>query len=219
MKTTESPISKLEFTNEEFVEEQNLDEVFSTIDEVLSLNVMKNINIKSYFDSTIKTLLEDLRFQYRIFRLIAFETGEFYGFADRISIINLAILSIINDIEYRNPIDILIEKGDNSYKISYEVIVKEKTVLDWKGATELYPKVEGIASYIKCVCNQDGNVCQMSISERKLRIELVINAQPTIGASLACDPFGNNEKELISKYIDVFFKPIENTDIEEEELE
>ena len=217
MKTAETKTTKSEFTNGESMVLDEKNDVFSTIDTVLSLDTIKNIDIKSYFDSTIKVLLEDLRFHYRIFRLIAFEAGEFYGYTDRISIINLAILSLINDIEYRNPIDITIEKGEGSYKISYEVMVKEKTITDWEKSKELFPSVANIESYIRCVCNQDENVCKVSITQRKLKVELIINAQPLVNASLACDPFGNEERELITKYLDVFFKPIAIIDGEIEE--
>ena len=114
----------------------------------------------------------------------------------------------------------MIERHENGFKLAYEVIIKNKDVTDYPKEKKRNKNLEDKETYIACLCNQDGNTYAINISERKLALELKINQQAEEVKELSCEKFSSNEKELISKYLDVFFKPIgiieEETEEEEE---
>lgn len=186
-------------------------ELLSTLDSVLILDTKKKIELSAYFDSTLNLLLDDSRFAYRIFRLISFENNYIFSNTDHLTVINLAILSLINDYEYKNPIDIIIEKGTEGVKILYEVIVKKKP------SNLITPSDKEI--YISCLCNQDGNNYRMTILKNKLTVELNLIKGIENEKELSCDTFGASEKELISKYLDIFFKTKNTIEVEQAEEE
>ncbi|MBQ7353612.1 MAG: hypothetical protein IJW54_06410 [Clostridia bacterium] len=214
MKTKKIANNRISFLENEVKEvkvENDESELLSTLDSVLLLDTKKKIELSAYFDSTLNLLLDDSRFAYRIFRLVSFENNYIFSNTDHLTIINLAILSLINDYEYKNPIDIIIEKGSEGFKISYEVIVKKKpSNLIKQSDKEIY---------ISCLCNQDGNSYNIAILENKLTLELNLIEEIQKEKELSCDTFGESEKELVSKYLDIFFKTKNTEEVEQVEEE
>lgn len=197
-KITNSKISFLENEEKQEKRENEERELLAYLESALVLDTKKKVELSAYFDSTLNFLLDDSRFAYRIFRLVSFENCQIFSNTDHLTIINLAILSLINDYEYKNPIDIIIEKGSEGFKISYQVIVKKKpsNILE-QSDKEIY---------ISCLCNQDGNSYNITMLEGKLTFELNLVEEIQNEAELSCEAFDVNDKELISKYLDLFFK-------------
>lgn len=216
MKTIEMPEYDNNFEIEKLQNEE-MKEISNIIEEILSYSEIKKIKLRSYYDSALRFLMDDIRFCYRKFRLIAFNECEFYGCADQISIMNLAMISLMTDIEYKNPIDITIAKEDTHFKITYEVIVKNECITDYQIAKRKFADIYEKELYVACICTQSENSYHISIENGVLRAEAVIYPQIAIDKELAFQAFGDNEKSLITKYLDILFKSIEGEGIEEEE--
>ena len=186
------------------------------LESLIENKTKKLVDLKDYYHSMMRYLVNDMRFSYRVFRLMSFESVDIYCNVDNLTVIGMIALSLINELEYKNPVDILAERIENAWKITYEVLIKQNSKIN---TAEINDGIRDREAYIACLCKQDENDYNISVKDGKLKLELLFYEIPYIEKEIAHQTFDKNQVSLIEKCLDTLFKAtyIEEGEIEQEE--
>ena len=191
--------------------------LFATYAEVIGANVTGVVMLERFLERIIGCMHADFRFAYRRLNAMAGggENRLYTNFSHLCSLTVCAIIAL-NEIEYRNPIEISVYEMLGEYVL--EMSVKKATFLDAQGLYDLslhFPRATMRMVYVSSICEEDGIKYDFSVSPNKITYTFVISNMVNETGKFAYSPFGDDEERYIAHLIDMFM-PI-NRAIEEQE--
>lgn len=187
---------------------------------ITSNTVCTSMDINSFVDSVIGNMKADIRYSYRKFEISKSEESvKINGNFLRLSAIVVGIISILNEIEYKNPIKIRVEQvlGECVLKFS----VPSNTFVHAQGVlalAELSPRVAMRLAYVTALCDSDEFNYDVNIMPNEIYVSLVLRRTESQTGRIFASVFDTTEKNMVSYAMDLFNYNL-FSDIEGEEQE
>ncbi|MBQ7907483.1 MAG: hypothetical protein IJ309_05855 [Clostridia bacterium] len=180
--------------------------IISIYQKISEMRDVARVNVKDFFVSFINTLLNDVKLAHRTFRLKVNCEGELDLYIDHIVAINVATISVLNELNEENAIQINLEVLKRGMVLEFEMETEEQDNLYFKEAImDKYPRLATRLSYIDCLCNEDGNGFELSVINGKAKLTYEIMEAKSAKGALHQAPFGQLNESLLLELLSVFF--------------
>ena len=192
---------------------------FSTYREVSSIEMNQSVKLNDFTRQIVDNLHADLRFAYRKFNIVKTEENEnMYANYARLSAIVVGFIVALNEIEYRNPIELSIERVMNEYSLNISVATNTfKNAEGLHDIAELYPRIAMRLLYIASLCDDDGIRYKFRVKPNSVSGNFIISEAVNKTGKFSCAS-GFSQSAFISYILDIFSKASSN-DTSKEELE
>lgn len=191
--------------------------LFATYSEVIGANVVGNVMLKQFVESIVECIHADFRFAYRKFGAEKAEEGAvLYTNFSHLCAIAVSAIITLNEIEYRNPIEISVKEVLGEFVL--EMSVRKNTFAEAKGLyelTELFPRVAMRLMYVTALCDNDGISYDFCVKPNRVSATFVISNMINETGRFAYSFLGSEQNAYISHIIDLLL-PMTNDIIEEE---
>lgn len=180
--------------------------LFATYAEVIGSDVSGAVKLNDFAHKIVDCMHADLRFAYRKFNINEAEGDpELYANFNHLSAIAVGVIIALNEIEYRNPIEISIEEmlGEYVMKIS----VPSNTFTEAEGLheiSELYPRIAMRLMYITSLCDNDEIKYSFSVRPNKITSSFVVTELINKTGKFSFSTFGSDQMAFISYIINIF---------------
>ena len=194
--------SEEEYSPEEYERKQE-EKLISSLSEANNMNRCCDIDIKEYFSSIFEFLISDIRFSYRKLYLCS-KNEIFKGFKDKYLVTNLLILSLINEIEYKNPIKLSARLENDTLKLKYELKVEENDA----NLDELKSSNKRIFSkigYINSLIASELSSFDLKISAKTLTASLTISESKTQNQLSCHASLDSYACDILKEYLERIF--------------
>ncbi len=194
---------KEENKNEAIAHDKRL---FASYSEVIGNDVKGNIKLNDMISKIVESIKADLRFAYRKFELESPDNNpELYVNYFHISAIAAGTVVAFNEIEYKNPIKISVEKAFEDYV--FTISVSTTTFNEATGlheVTELYPQIAMRLLYIAFLCDNDGIQYDFFVKPNHICASFVISEMINKTGKFSHCVFGADQKAFIAYILSLF---------------
>lgn len=212
-KTLELSFVNTEDENSDIIEDKKL---FATFGEMIGQNVVGLVKLEDFVRLIVDCIHEDLRFAYRKFEFKEdTQISDLYTNFSHLCTLTIATIMMLNEIEYRNPIEIDIKEimGEHILTIS----IRKNTFENASGLyelTELFPNAAMRLMYVAAFSNSVGIKYDFSVKPNKIETTFVISKMINDTGKFCHSVLGADKKAFVSYVIGLFAN-----DITEEEQE
>lgn len=200
---------EISFFNSEGYEEQeqiNDRKIFATFSEVVGKEVVGRVRLGDFASQIVTCLKNDLRFAYRKFEILNYcDSEELYANFAHLSVITVATVIALNEIEYKKPIKIEVDRIDGKFIL--DISVSANTFIDKEGMYALcqtYPHIAMRLMYITSLCDCDGISYEMKIKPNAVSIRYVINEMINSTGKFSAAVFSSSLLDITAYILDVF---------------
>lgn len=180
--------------------------IIETYQKIADMRDVVSVDVREFINGFIKTLLEDVKFAHRTFKLNIKNEGRLDLYLDHILAINVATLSVLNDVNKADIINLDVDIRKRGMIVTYSVKVeREDNLYSISSIIEEYPKLATRLSYIDCLCNKDGNGVEISLLGGELKFTYEIMEARKGKDTLHQAPMGQLNYVLLSQLMSVFF--------------
>ena len=189
--------------DDEITEDKKL---FSAYAEIIGKGVTGSVKLNDLVLKVIDAMQEDLRFAYRKFEFEKSEVEtDLYVNFNHLSTLIVGMIIALNEIEYRNPIKISVDKilGDFVFSIS----VSTNTFQNTRGLhefMELYPKIAMRLMFLTSLCDADGIDYDFLIRPNEIKTSFVITEMINKTGKFSASSFVQDQKAFVSYVMDIF---------------
>ena len=214
---------ELYFYDEKKIQSKSLandKKLFVSYTEVISNNVKGNIKLDDMLKEIVGCITSDLRFAYRKFEIDTYGNNpELYVNFSHIFAIAAGTVVSLNEIEYKNPIKISVEKVFDDYVLS--ISVPSATFKEAAGlheVSELYPQIAMRLLYISFLCENDGIQYDVYVRPNCICAEFVISEMINNTGKFSHAMFGADQKAFASYILSLLAYDEETENDSEQEL-
>ena len=179
--------------------------LFAGYSQVAENEVIRKVNLEELAKKLVDVMQKDVRFAYRTFNVCSFADDAEIGvnFSHMSAIVALAIVTL-NEIEYRKPINIVVDRilGDCALTVS----VDASTFKNADGIHQfnrLYPRTAARMSYLAALCEKDEIKYDVKVSPNNAKIRFVLDNVDSKG-KLMSYTIGQNEESYIASLLGMF---------------
>ena len=196
--------------------------LFASYGEIAKSDTYSRVKLNDIIEEIVACLRADLRMSYRQIIVSKSENDPtLYTNFKHISTVVLGIIMAFNEIEYKNPINLSIDRVLNDYLLS--ISVDTNTFKFGEGlhdVCELYPQVAMRLSYISSLCDDKGIEYSYHVKPSSVGATFVINNMVNDTGKFSFFPFGEGERDFASYIIGLFaYESLSDTEEGEEEGE
>ena len=196
----------------------NEKKLFATYTDIISRATQDRVNIKTFINQIIDSLKSDLRFEYRSFDVSGIdEREEMLINVAHLSTLVVGIIIFINEVEYRNPIAISVNKLGDGFMLN--ISAKANTFTHAKGLqeiSELYPKMAMRLAYVTSLCDDCGIDYTLTVNPDEIITGFEITEVVDTTGKLRYSPFAQSVQSF-AQYISSMFMYDGFIETEEEE--
>ena len=180
--------------------------LFATFSEIMGTDIKEKVRLDEFIYRIVDCMHANLRFAYRKFNVI--ESGEIpilYTNFSHLSAIAIGTIIALNEIEYKNPIEISIIHFLGQYQL--KILVPKNTFFSTGGlceVCELYPRIAMRLMYIASLCENDGIKFDIEVKPNCVFATFVINNMINETGKFSQSIFGTDQVTYISHIIDLF---------------
>ena len=194
--------------------------LFSTYGEIVNAQANESAKLNDFLSRIVKYMHSDLRFAYRKFEIIeADNNSDMYANYAHLSALAVGTIVALNEIEYRNPIQLSLQNIFGEYALSFSVNVN--TFVSAEGLrdfAELYPQIAMRLVYLTSLCDDDGIRYKFVVKPNRVEIKFVITNLVNKTGRFGYATFGVEPSAFVSYLMDIF-SPYEINDTLEETQE
>ena len=204
-------------TSNDFKKDEKL---YSGYGDVISSKERCETNLNELLEQIVAYMKKDLRFSYKQFEIIKSEKSPvLYANLLQMCMLVVGIISVFNEIDYKAPIKIGIEKQENDYIVSLTLskITIEK-ITSLQKLIVLYPFVASRLEFLSSLCKDSNTKYRFSSKPDGIKAELEITNIIDEAGRFA-QSFGNVSFEDIVAYAMSIFSYDDVSDTKEEEQE
>ena len=180
--------------------------LFAIYTDIMSSLNMKSVKLKDFINEVVNSLKEDLRFSYRSFEIEGIDDAEEILInVERLSVLVVGTIVFLNEIEYRNPICISLNKLGDRYIMNLNVKSNTfKKAYGLQEISELYPRLAVRLSYITMICDDCGIEYSLDIVPDEIKTSFEITGAIDTTGTLRYNPFESTVKSFVA-YISSLF--------------
>lgn len=205
------------FDNPQFNDESLINEVklLSSYSEIVSNQTKKSVKIDELLRQLVQTMKDDIRLAYRKFEIEECDISpELYvNFAHLCTIITGAVI-VVNEIEYKNPIRLSLEKDFDQWVIKISVTtsgINEKASGIY-GASLSYPRLAMKLTYIESLCRENEMDFSFVVESSSVTSCIGISSLLSENDTFRFDPFNLDASAYIKRAIEIFLPEISDTE-------
>lgn len=194
--------------------------LFNSFGEISNNTDCSIINLKSFISSIIDYIKSDLRYSYRRFEIT--EITDDIKISSRyiqLSALVVGIISILNEIEYKNPIKIESERAFGQCILRFSVT--SNTFITANGAfalAEHNPRVAMRIAYVTAICDKNGIDCSFQALPNSINVTLCLEETEQSEELVRAAVFEMSEVDVLSYAMDLFnYYLFNDTEGEEQE--
>lgn len=211
------------FNSDTYEESEQLDDkrIFASFSDVIGKEVFGTVKLTDFASKLVECLKNDLRFAYRKFEVeCGNDCDELYANFAHLSVLAVATVIVLNEVDYRSPIKIRVNKILNSYIL--DMSVKSNTFIDKEGVyamCQTYPNIAMRLMYIASLCESDDISYEMKIKPNGVNIRYVINEMVNDTGRFSAPTFATSIMDIFAYALDIFAgepKPIDTSEAEQE---
>ena len=180
--------------------------LFASYTEIISNDVKGNIKLNDMINEIVSSIKADLRFAYRKFEVASPENNpELYVNFSHISAVAAGTVAMLNEIEYKNPIKISVEKVFDDYV--FTVSVPTPTFNEATGlheVSELYPQIAMRLLYIAFLCDNDSIQYDFFVKPNRICASFIISEMINKTGKFSHCVFGADQKAFIAYVLSLF---------------
>ena len=195
--------------------------IFASFGDVIGKEVFGTVKLADFATKLVECLKNDIRFAYRKFEVeCGNEHDEMYANFAHLSVLAVATVIALNEIDYRSPIKIQVNKILNSYIL--DISVKSNTFIEKDGVYAMcktYPNIAMRLMYITSLCESDDISYEMRIKPNGVKFRYVINEMVNDTGRFSAPIFATSIMDVLAYALDIFAAKIEPIDTSEEEQE
>ena len=207
-------------------EKDGLDELekekrfFSTYGEIVSVEANESVELNNFITRVVDYMHSDLRFAYRKFNIVDTENKEclFANYA-HLSVIAVGTIIALNEIEYRNPMELSIENINSEYSLN--ISVPTNTFVNAEGLSdlaELYPRIAMRLIYLTSLCEDNDIKYKFTVKPNRVTANYIITEHLNKTGKFGYATFGMDQLAFVSYIMDIF-SPDDTNDTSKEEQE
>lgn len=180
--------------------------IIDTYQRIVDMRDIVNIDVREFINGFINTILENVKFAHKAFKVNIKNDGRLDLYLDHILTIYVATLSILNDINNSNTINMEVDIRRRGMIVSFSTMVeREDNLYSISSIVEEYPKLAARLSYLDCLCSEDGNGMDVSILGGELKFTYEIMEARIGKGTLHQAPMGQLNHVLLSELMSIFF--------------
>ncbi len=194
--------------------------LFESYPRIVSSNVCGSVDLNSYIVSVVDNIKSDIRYAYRKVEIRkSGKTAEFQGNLVVLTTAITGIISILNEIEYRNPIEItvknILDKHILDFSVNLNTFSRSRGVFS---LAEQKPNVAMRLAYVTALCDKGNIDLDVNVMPSSICISLITTADGSKTDKICASIFGTTEKSLVSYAMDLFnYNLFTGTEGEEQE--
>ena len=211
---------ELSFFNKENVREEDLLEekrLFATFGEMIGNEIVGMVKLEEFVQLVIECMHGDLRFAYRRFEPCSGTVSSaMYANFSHLSTLAVAVIILLNEMEYRNPIKISVSEILKKHVL--KISIPKYTFTSASGIceiSELFPNVAMRMVYVASFCDKVGIKYDFSVESNEVSATFVITEMVNKTGKFSYSRFGSDEKAYISYVIDALASEIVAVEQEE----
>ncbi len=200
--------------DDEILRDKKLLSMFS---EIIGNDITESVKLNDFTKQIVECMKMDLRFAYRKFDIVKMvnDDRELFINYKQLSTITIGMIIALNEIEYRNPIRIVIDKILNEYVLSISVQSNTfKTADGLYEFMELYPEIAMRIMFLTTLCDNNEIKYKFSAKPNMVTTEFIITDAINKTGKFSCSAFGLDQRAFVSYIMDMF---INDTSKEEQE--
>ena len=203
-KTIEVSFFRAESDNEE--DRISDKKLFSSYAEIIGSDITGAIKLNDMVETIVGCLKEELRFAYRRFDLVKCENDStLYANFKRLSSIIVGTIILLNELEYKNPIKISIDKILDKFVLNLSV--NSNTFKSGEGLhdmAELFPRVAMRLSYIAYLCENEDVSYNFTVKPNSISASFEISEMVNNTGIFRFVPFADGERAFVSYIASLF---------------
>lgn len=180
--------------------------LFASYSEIIASEIAGAVKLNDIVESIVSSLKTDLRFAYRHFELIKYENDTtLYANTKRLSSIIIGTIILLNELEYKNPIKISIDKILDTFVLNMSV--NSNTFKSGEGLhdmAELFPRVAMRLSYIAFLCENEEVSYNFCVKPNSISASFEISDMVNDTGIFKYAPFAIGEREFVSYIASLF---------------
>ncbi len=192
---------------------------FSTYSEIVNTEANKVVKLNEFITRIVQYMHSDLRFAYRKFDVIKTDDkDEMYTNYAHLSALTVGTIIALNEINYRNPIEISVRKMLDEY--SLEISVGANTFKNAEGLSELlelYPRISMRLIYLTSLCDDTGVKYKFVVKPNRICASFMITELVNKTGKFCYAVFGMELQAFVTYVMDIFNSYDANGTSEEEQ--
>ncbi len=176
--------------------------LLSTYKEVSKKLDIREIKCSDFLDEVKARLINDVRYAYKRFHIVANKNTRHSVHIYRIYAIMIATLSIMNEMDFKIPILIKLGMEREGLTLQIEIKLKNKNVVNNKKELLKKPSNEAKLIYLGALCNQDETTNGLFLEGNRIVLRYVIDEVPVDRFKLCSK--APEENEFFERYMDIF---------------
>lgn len=194
--------------------------LFDSFSEIAGKAVYAVVNLNTLVHSIVDCIKTDLRYSYRRIEIDETEEEPWVKInVAQVSTALIGIISILNEIEYRNVINVSVERMLDRFVLNFSVAFN--AFCSASGAlalAELNPRAAMRIAYVTAICSKSDINCDFDIKPNKVSAQLSFTSVTVEGDKLSASIYEGTEKSYVSCALDLFnYYLFSDTEGEEQE--
>lgn len=217
-----SKLLEVYLINDESLTEDDLlndKRLFATYHEIIGTNITRKIKLNDFLELIAACIKEDMRFSYRKIHVNKTEENpELYINFAHLSTIVTGVIIAINEIDYRNPIELSLENLFGEYVL--HISVEANTFYEAQSIaelSELYPKIAMRLVYITSLCKSDDIEYKIFLKNKKVTASFIVSDMINETGRFSFYPFTTEDKSIVA-YVFSLFAYASNNQPSEQDL-